>query len=107
MLASHTARTTLHSLTPYSTKGGQCKPATQHPRTTLHLGRIHLLPTAAKKDSVSQPLSTQGLRLISVGFTYFLKQRSRAVLAGHSAPRQYTPSHLGSLTAYSSEGGQC
>ena len=95
------------SLTTYSSEGGQCKPATQHPGTTPHPGRIHLLATAVKEGSVSRPLSTQSLHCIPGGFTYELQQRRRALLAGHSAPRHYTPSRADSLTRYSSEGGQC
>ena len=58
---------------------------------------------SSEGGSVIQPLSTS----ISVGFTYELQQRGRSVLAGHSAPRHYTPSWSDSLTSYSSEGGQC
>ena len=58
-----------------------------------------------KEGIVSQPLSTQALHSISIGFTNILPQRRRAVLAGHSAPRHYTPSRPASLTSYSSEGG--
>ena len=77
------------SLTNYSSEEGQCQPATQYPGTTLHRGRIQLLATAAKEGSVSQPVSTRALHSSSVGFTYSLQQRRRALLAGHSAPRHY------------------
>ena len=139
MLAGHSVPTHYtpsrsDSLTRYRREGGQCYPATQHPRTTLHLGRIHLLATATKEGSISRPLSTQALHYISIGFTYSLQQqirpvsrllsthalhsisigftyslqqRRRAVSASHSAPRNYTSSRSDSLTPYSSKGGQC
>ena len=112
VLAGHSAPrhytpSRLDSLTFYSSEEGQCQPVTQHPGTTLHLGWIHLQTTAAKKGSVSRSLSTQALQSISVGFTYPLQQRRQAVLAGHSAPRHYTPSRLDLLTCYSSNEGQC
>ena len=82
----------------------QCWPATQHPHPTFHHGRIHLLATAAKKGSVSQPLSIYTLRSIWVGFTYKLQQRRREVLATQY-PRNTL--HLGrnSLTPCRNEGG--
>ena len=47
--------------------------------------RIHLRTAAAKEGSVSLSLNTQALHSTPVGFIYFLPQRRRAVLAGHSA----------------------
>ena len=76
------------------------------PGTTLNPGRIHLHPTAAKEGSVSRPISAQALHSIS-GFTYILPQSRRAVLAGHSAPKNYTSSRSDSLTSYRSERRQC
>ena len=103
----HYTPSRLDSLTPYSSEEGQCWPATLHPGTTLHHSRIHLLPTAEMKGSVSRPLRAQALHSILVGFTYELQQRRRRVLAGHSALRHYTTYRLVLLTNYSSEGGQC
>ena len=57
--------------------------AAQHTGTAFYLGRIHLRTTPAKESGVSQPLSTQALHPIPVGFTYFL-QRSMAVLVGQA-----------------------
>ena len=87
-------------LTSYINEGGQCRSATQHSGTELHLDRIRLLPTAAKAGSVSRPLSNQALDCILVGFTYNLQQLRRAVLAGHTARRRCTPSRPDSLTNY-------
>ena len=54
-----------------------------------------------------RPFSTYALLPTSVGFTYRLQQQKRAVLAGHSAPMQYSPSRSDSLTYYSSKGVRC
>ena len=68
MLAGHSAPrhftpSRSDSLTRYSSDGEQCQPTTKHPGTTLHLGRIHLLPTTAKEGSVSRLLRTQPLHM--------------------------------------------
>ena len=55
----------------------------------------------------SRPLSTHALRFSSVVSTYFLQQRRKAMLAGHSAPMHYAPARSDPLTSYSSEGRQC
>ena len=66
------------------------------------------LTNCSSKGAVfSRPLSTQALRPLPIGFTYELRQRRRAVLAGHFAPKHYTSSWLDLLTCCSSEGGQC
>ena len=109
MLASHSAPrhytpSRLDSLTNYSREDGQRQQVTQHPGTTLHIGRIYLRTTAAETGSFSRSLSTQALNSISVGFTYILQPRRRAVLAGHSAPRHYTPSRLDLLPTAAGKG---
>ena len=73
-----------------------------HSGTTLYLGRVHLHSTAAKKGGVSQPLSAH----TSAGFTYILRQRRRAVLAGHSVPRLSIASRSDPLTSCSRGGEQ-
>ena len=95
------------SLTACSSDGRQCQPTTRRPGTTFHLARIRLLPTVVKEGSVSRPLSTQAPLSTSVGFTHGLQHQRGAVLASHPVPRHYTFSRSGSLTACSSEGGQC
>ena len=62
---------------------------------------------STKESSVSRPLSTHALFSSSVGFSYVLQQHRRTVLAGHSGPMYYSLPLSGSLTHYSSKGGQC
>ena len=50
----HYALARSDSLTRYSSEGGQCQQATQHSYTTLDLGRIRLLATAANQGSISR-----------------------------------------------------
>ena len=84
---------------------GMLVDSSAHILTTI--GWIHLLPTAAAKRNVSRQRSTHTVRSISVGFSYFLQQRWRGMLADSGAHILSTPSRLDSLTSYSSGGGRC